>query len=812
MGGVRGAARGICVAVVMLCCAAAALADDTGDLEPGWREAVLELTVNGALSGDNFLVLRDVGGGLWLAESDFARLRLHIPHVSPHTTGAGRYFPLAAISGVKVFYDDARAAASITASPAAFESTNVNFAGGQRPPLSRGATGAFLNYEISGQRGQYSAADVASLYTELGFFSPAGVLMNTAVDMATQGTYTLVRLETTFTHDFPDSLQTLRLGDTISVPGSWAQAVRFGGLQWGSNYGIRPDLVTTPLLAASGAAVVPSTVEVFVNGKAVGVSEVPAGPFVVNQVPALTGSGEVNIVVRNALGQAQIISVPFYSAAVMLQPGLSLYDIDVGALREDFGLSSNNYGPLLGSATWRRGLTSTLTGETHAEAVRQGPYAAGINVAQALDHWAVVTADFAFGGQPANAGLVANPGLIANPGSVANASLSASPQLPAVFAPQASSGTYEALGIQHVDRHLSLVLQAQHASLGFRDVGDVGGVPQPTQRFLAQAGWNMGRMGSVQAAFVSQKNSNDAHQQAIGLTYQVSAGRGSLSVSASRTTGETQDNSLYLFYTLPLGSRRNTSTSVRYDSQQPAPKAALVQSLQQSLPLGAGDGYLLAAGTDGSYNAEYTRRTDALTVDVAAARYLDMSAQRAAVNGGLILLGGELRAIRTVNDSFAMVDVGGIPGMTVYFNNQPVGRTDEHGLALVPTVLSFQVNRVSIDPLQLPLDATASDTQVQFVPPYRSGTLVHLPVKRVRSGIFKLRRTDGSVVPAGAVVRFVGEEFPVGLEGLTYITNYDHGTTGEAHWTGGHCRFRLPPPPAGEPQPDMGVIACRSAP
>jgi len=101
---------------------------------------------------------------------------------------------------------------------------------------------------------------------------------------------------------------------------------------------------------------------------------------------------------------------------------------------------------------------------------------------------------------------------------------------------------------------------------------------------------------------------------------------------------------------------------------------------------------------------------------------------------------------------------------------------------------------------------------VQFVPPYRSGTLVHLPVKRVRSGIFKLRRTDGSVVPAGAVVRFVGEEFPVGLEGLTYITNYDHGTTGEAHWTGGHCRFRLPPPPAGEPQPDMGVIACRSAP
>jgi len=53
----------------------------------------------------------------------------------------------------------------------------------------------------------------------------------------------------------------------------------------------------------------------------------------------------------------------------------------------------------------------------------------------------------------------------------------------------------------------------------------------------------------------------------------------------------------------------------------------------------------------------------------------------------------------------------------------------------------------------------------------------------------------------------------VGLEGLTYVTGYDHGTTGEAHWNGGHCTFRLPPPPPGdEPQPDLGKITCRSKP
>lgn len=789
MRSVRRAAPGICAALLALCCTATARADDSGGMDPGWHELVLELTVNGVVSGEGFIVLRDASGGLWLEESDFPRLRLHTPHVSTHLAEGRRYYPLAAIPGTRIVYDDAHSAASITAPGTAFETTDVTFTGsGPRPPLSRSGTGAFLNYQLNGQTGHYAGADVASAYTELGFFSPLGVLTNTAVETAQQDVHSFVRLGTTLTHDFPSSLETLRLGDTISVPGSWADAVRFAGLQWGSNYGIRPDLVTTPLLAVTGTAVLPSTVDVFVNGKAVGSSQVPAGPFVVNQVPALTGAGEVNIVVKNALGQEQLVSVPFYSAAVMLQPGLSLYDVDVGAVRENYGVSSDDYGPLLASATWRRGLTSTLTGEIHAEALHNGPQAAGVDLAQALDHWAVVTLDLAQGGESATAGIAGTP------------------------AQPATSGTYSALGIQHVDERLSIMLQAQHASPGFRDVGDVSGLLQPQERYIAQAGWSMARAGSLQAAFVEQRNADDTRQQTSALTYQVNVGHGSLGINASRTTGNTRDSSFYAFYSLPLGERSSSSTTARYDSQQQAPKGALLETLQKSPPLGTGDGYVLSAGTDGSYNAEYVRQNDALTLDVAAARYAQESAQRLTLSGGAIFLDGELRAVRTVTDSFAMVDVGGIPDMTVYLENQPVGRTDESGVALVPNLRSFDVNRLSIDPLQLPLDATVTDTQVQTVPPYRSGTLVYFPVKRVRSGVFTLQRTDGSPVPAGAVVKFQDEEFPVGLEGLTYVTNYDHGTTGEARWNGGQCTFRLPPPPAGRTQPELGVVACRSTP
>src|SRR6516225_4421476 len=145
-----GTAGTICVALLMLCCAADVRADDAAPLEPNWREAVLQLTVNGTVAGDDFIVLRDAEGGLWITEEDFPRLRLQSPRqVTPRIADGRRFLPLAAIAGIRVTYDDAHSAATITAPGTAFESTHVSFTGnGPRPPLARSGTGAFLNYQL----------------------------------------------------------------------------------------------------------------------------------------------------------------------------------------------------------------------------------------------------------------------------------------------------------------------------------------------------------------------------------------------------------------------------------------------------------------------------------------------------------------------------------------------------------------------------------------------------------------------------------------------------------------------------------------
>ena len=166
-------------------------------------------------------------------------------------------------------------------------------------------------------------------------------------------------------------------------------------------------------------------------------------------------------------------------------------------------------------------------------------------------------------------------------------------------------------------------------------------------------------------------------------------------------------------------------------------------------------------------------------------------------------------ATRAVNGSFAEVDVGGLPDVPVYVENQLTTHTDASGHALLFNLRPYEANRVSIAPEDLPLDTTIGASSTILAPPFRSGVVARFPVERVRGGTFRLVSDDGLPVPAGAQVKFMGKIFPVVTDGVVYVTGFDHGTGGDATWLRGHCRFRLEPPPPGDPLPDMGTVRCR---
>jgi outer membrane usher protein len=263
-----------------------------------------------------------------------------------------------------------------------------------------------------------------------------------------------------------------------------------------------------------------------------------------------------------------------------------------------------------------------------------------------------------------------------------------------------------------------------------------------------------------------------------------------------------------LIFVLPLDFRRAATLSTVGGSGPGAPANEVIASLMQSPPVGPGSGYRLSASTAGNYDADWRQQFHSADLELEAARNQGLDGRSAYLSGAMTFLDGQINTTRSVSGSFAMVDVAGLADVPVYVENQLTTHTDATGRALLYNLRPYEANRISITPEDLPLDTTIGASSTIMAPPYRSGVIARFPVERVRSGTFRLVQDDGKPVPVGAVVTLKGAHFPVVLDGMVYVTGYDHGMSAEANWPGGHCRFRLEPPPPDDPLPDMGTVLC----
>jgi len=746
------------------------------------KEAVLEVTLDAEAPGETMVVLRGDGGRLYLLDEDFAKLRLRLPTTQPTLYEGRRYYSPAAIRGAAVAIDEARERAVISVPASAIETTHLSAAERRSPAITPSSPGGFLNYQLYAQ--QVESQMSGGLAAEVGLFAGVGVLTNTMVGRAIDGQDSFIRLDTAYTRDFPDKLETLSLGDAISDAGSWGDSVRYAGIRWSKNFALRPDLLTTPMLSTGGMATVPSTVDVFVNNQLVSTQQTPAGPFIVDRLPAVSGTGDVSVVVRDALGREQVVTQSFYSSTSLLAPGLTQYSFNLGSIRDDYAIASDHYGQLLGEASYRRGLTDTFTLEAHAEFLNRDAHAAGLVAAIGIGKVGVLTLTAANGGD------------------------------------SDGSGWLSGIGVEHRGSRWSFVASDFWAGSNFAQVGQAFDPAQRLrQRTLLQTGLGFGRLGSLSLAYVRQEYRDSPTQQTISLTQSASFGRsGTLNLTLTRIlTADAGPNlsppnqnstSVYLIYVMPLGGRRAATATAIGGSGSAAPENAVGASLTESPPIGPGVGYRLSATSAGDYDADWRQQFASADVEFEAARNNGIEGRNAFLTGAMTLLDGQFNETRQVNGSFAMVDVAGLAAVPVYVENQLTAYTDSTGRALLYNLRPYEANHISISPIELPLDTEIASSTEIVAPPYRSGVIARFPIERIRGGTFRLVTDDGKPVPVGAQVKLKGKLFPVVLDGMVYVTGYDHGMAAEASWNGGRCSFRLEPPPNDDPLPDMGTIRC----
>jgi outer membrane usher protein len=761
---------------------------------PELTEAVLEVALSADEPGEMMIVLRGAEGQFFLDENDFARLRLHLPHSPPLMRDGHRFFDPTGIHGCSVTVDEVLQRAVISAPAWALDTTHLSAAERRSPDITQASPGAFLNYQLSAQ--QINGENTGGAFAELGVFAGSGVLTNTAVARYGAQDYgdtdqQVVRLDTTYTQNFPAALETLNLGDTISDGGSWGNAMRYAGVRWSRNFSLRPDLLTTPLLTTGGTATVPSTVDVFVNNQLVTSNQLPAGPFVIDRLPTVSGTGDVSVVVRDALGREQVLTQSFYSSTNLLAQGLTQFSVNLGTVRDDYALQSNQYGGVLGEYSYRRGITDSFTLEGHAEYLSGDSHAADFTDAHA-------------------AGLNAALGV----GRIGILNVTA-----AAGGDSSGSGWLSGVGFEHRGTNTSFVANTLWASRDFSQVGEpLDPSMRMRERNLVQSGVGLGYLGSLSLAYVRETYRDSPTQQTLGLTQSITLGRiGSLNLTVTRihtaavlATSAQDSTSAYLIFVMPLGGRRAATLAGVGGSGSGAPANEVIASLTESPPVGPGSGYRVSLSTAGNYDADWRQQFHSADLELEAARNEGQDGRSATLSGAMTFLDGQVNTTRSVNGSFAMVDVAGLANVPVYVENQLTTYTDDSGRALLYNLRPYEANRISIVPEDLPLDTSIAASSTIMAPPYRSGVIAKFPVERVHSGTFRLITEDGKPVPVGAAVKLKGTLFPVVLDGLVYVTGYDHGMQAEASWSGGHCSFRLEPPPPDDPLPDMGTIQCRA--
>jgi outer membrane usher protein len=731
------------------------------------NELLLQLDINSQGLDETVLVLKSRSGELYADAEDLKRWRLRLPEEPPLKHKDGLFYRLKAIGGLEYVLDEGHLTVSITAPAQDFVATSLDDSKKQRPRATRSSLGGFVNYDLLAERAAGQVHN-SGLF-ELGAFNGLGVGVGSFVLNEADSTR-LTRLETTWTTDLPDRLTSVRFGDSISQAGMWGRSVRFGGIQYGTNFAVQPGLVTLPMQSVGGLAALPSTVDVYVNNNLASRTEVNPGPFSIANVPVVTGQGDVRVVVRDLLGREQVITQPFYASASLLTKGLHDFSYELGFVRENFGATSEDYGRGFLGATHRLGITEDFTGEVRAE-LQIDRQTLGLGSALLLRSFGILSDAIAFSRGPSGAG-----GLVS-------------------------------VGLERQAGELSFGIHTQIASERFTQLGLDPRKPAPRRLTSLNVGLPVpGCFGSMGLAYVFLDNRDGKPNELASAAWNFQLGQfGYLSLDVSRSLHQADGTVIGANWTLPLGQR--TATSVDMTTQHGRNEA--LAEVQQSLPSGPGFGYLIQQGNQGTRNITLSAQTNSGTYSVTDAASQGENGIRLGASGGVALLDG-VHLSRRITDSFGLVEVPDFPNVRIYADNQLMGQTDDKGEVLLPRLRAYEKNVISIEQMDLPLDAKVGSLSLDAVPYFRSGTVLKFPITRAHDALLSITLDDGTPLPAGALVKIAGqdEDFPVGHEGLVYLTGLTARNRLQATWRDQSCELTVPFPAKADPLPNLGTFVC----
>lgn len=566
-------------------------------------------------------------------------------------------------------------------------------------------------------------------------------------------------------------------GDQNSHPAdAFGSNARMVGVGVFRAFELTPGFATFPGADIRGEMQAPGSVDVYSDGRLVAHEQLPPGPFSLRDLTLPRGLNDLRVVVNDPFAGSYELTDSFYANPRLLKRGLHEFDDRIGRLAtagDSDGIDSKR---LFASFNHRYGLSDSVTAGIRVELLGDRS-----NVGASADlrtPWGTLASALAQSYSPGNRGLAwtlaygyerrrfaVNLGL------------------------RKQSATYEALLSTSTPSFLAGSIQDRHASISF----PVSESARLVARRLDQ----------------SYDDGTTARNTDLDLAWRIARG-----VQASVRVGR-REGVVAPGYELNLGLRINLSRdSLDLAFRRQGASTGYQIDMQRSAPVDRGWGYRASAAEQagefsGQANLEWVSPFGRSLLRVASVG----SRTDAEIyhSGGLLWAQGQLFATQSGSQGYAIVRTS-LPDIPVLRENLRVARSNKDGIALVPGLLPYLANAISVDVSGLAADIQFDDEKLYTSVARRGVSVLEFKMRRTQAmqaflgilagGGFKRLKSGDAQLDETSQIASIGQEGQVYLEGVGPGRHRLHAASDGKRFT---CDVDVP---ADGKMAWLGEIAC----
>jgi len=510
-------------------------------------------------------------------------------------------------------------------------------------------------------------------------------------------------------------------------------------------------------VATSNARVVISQ-----GGNVIYETQVPPGPFLINDLYNTRSQGDLKVQIIEADGKSSFFTVPYAAVPESMRPGNLSYQFAAGRVRNYYSVQN-----AFTEGVLQYGLSNSITSNTGARFANNyqallmgGVYASDLGALSLNTTWshAKVENDTTKSGWRAEASY--------------SKTFSTNTNLVLAAYRYSTSGyrdLQDVLGVRHQQRegasYYSDTLKQRNrlsatVSQNMADYGTLSLSGSSTDYYN-----NRSRISEIQLSY------NNAWKK---VNYNINVGRQRSSLSTN-TIYSVNDNdydaSGYQKYTenvisvgisIPLDWRDNRS-SFSFDLTRDKNTTSATTSLSGSAGQNSDFTYSLYSSYDKyltveqgkshamRWGANVQERTRAGTLRASYARSADYHQIGLGTSGTLAIHGGGITYGPYTSETFALVEAKGARGARI--NNGQGAKIDAFGYAIIPSLVPYRYNTVSIDGNSLSQDVELEGGNVRVVPVFGSVPKIAFKTLGGTPALILAVLPDGTPVPMGAEVK-----------------------------------------------------------